>query len=68
MVVQQFEVAKRIIVCGLCPIIEPEVDIECEDKAGAEKMLLDEIVAELGKLTPDQLVMLKLTIPTEDNV
>lgn len=65
---QQFEVAKRIIACGLCPIIEPEVNINCPDKAAAEKLLLDSIMVELGKLAPDQLVMLKLTIPTEDNL
>jgi len=65
---QQFEVAKEIISCGLCPIIEPEVDINCPDKAGAEKILLDCMMAELDKLADDQLVMLKLTIPTEDNL
>mmetsp|Transcript_31316 Transcript_31316/g.82081 ORF Transcript_31316/g.82081 Transcript_31316/m.82081 type:complete len:299 (-) Transcript_31316:94-990(-) len=67
-VAQQFEVAKTIIKCGLCPIIEPEVDINTPNKAGAEKMLLDAIMEELSKLAADQLVMLKLTIPTEDNL
>jgi len=65
---QQFEVAKVIISCGLCPIIEPEVAIGCPDKAGAEKMLLDAMLVELNKLDADQLVMLKLTIPTVDNL
>lgn len=65
---QQFEVAKTIIACGLCPIIEPEVDITTPNKAGAEKMLLDAMMVELAKLAPDQQVMLKLTIPDEDNL
>eukprot|EP00035_Acanthoeca_spectabilis_P019948 m.430384 g.430384 ORF g.430384 m.430384 type:complete len:299 (-) comp17155_c0_seq1:66-962(-) len=67
-VAQQFEVAKRIIACGLCPIIEPEVDINTPNKAGAEKILLDAMMEELGKLAADQLVMLKLTIPEVDNL
>src|SRR5271157_3563340 len=33
---QQFEVAGRIINTGLVPIIEPEVDIHCPQKAKAE--------------------------------
>ena len=35
-VTQQFEVARQIIAAGLVPIVEPEVDIHCPDKAGAE--------------------------------
>lgn len=67
-VAQQFEVAKRIIAAGLCPIIEPEVDISIEDKADAEKLLLEAITTELDKLEPSELVMLKLTIPSEENL
>lgn len=66
-VAQQFEVGKKIIAAGLVPIIEPEVDIHCPDKAKAESMLRDEIIAELDKLEADQLVMLKLTLPESDN-
>ncbi len=67
-VAQQFEVARQIIAAGLVPIIEPEVDIKCPDKAGAEDLLKAEILAQLGRLPEGQLVMLKLTIPTRDNL
>jgi fructose-bisphosphate aldolase class I len=67
-VAQQFDVAKQIIAAGLVPIIEPEVDIKCPDKAGAEDLLKAEILAQLDKLPEGQLVMLKLTIPTRDNL
>jgi fructose-bisphosphate aldolase class I len=65
---QQFEVARQIIAAGLVPIIEPEVDIKCPDKADAEDLLKAAIMAELDKLPDGQLVMLKLTIPTRDNL
>ena len=67
-VAQQFEVARQIIAAGLVPIIEPEVDIKCPDKAGAEDLLKAEIMAQLDKLPEGQLVMLKLTIPSRDNL
>lgn len=66
-VAQQFEVGKQIIAAGLVPIIEPEVDIHCPDKAKAEAALRDAIMSELDKLAADQLVMLKLTLPEQDN-
>ena len=64
---QQFEVARQIIAAGLMPIVEPEVDIKCPQKAEAEKLLKAAIVSELGKLTGEQMVMLKLTLPEQDN-
>ena len=67
-VAQQFEVARQIIAAGLVPIIEPEVDIKCPDKAGAEDLLKAEVMAQLDKLPEGQLVMLKLTIPSRDNL
>ncbi|NJD31435.1 MAG: fructose bisphosphate aldolase [Gammaproteobacteria bacterium] len=67
-VAQQFQVAGQIIAAGLVPIIEPEVDIKCPDKAGAEDLLKAEIMAQLDKLPEGQLVMLKLTIPSRDNL
>ena len=60
---QQFEVGKQIVAAGLVPIIEPEVDIKCPDKAEAEKLLKAAMLKELNALKPDQLVMLKLTLP-----
>jgi fructose-bisphosphate aldolase class I len=65
---QQFEIAKQILAASLVPIIEPEVDIKCPDKAGAEELLKAAITKELGGLKPDQKVMLKLTIPSKDDL
>lgn len=62
---QQFEWAKLILDHDLMPIIEPEVDIHCPEKAKAEEILKEEIKAELAKI--DRQVMLKLTIPTVVN-
>ncbi|MEQ8485869.1 MAG: fructose bisphosphate aldolase [Pseudomonadales bacterium] len=64
---QQFEFARRIIAAGLVPIVEPEVDIHCPEKARAEAMLKAEILRELDALGPDERVMLKLTLPEMDN-
>jgi fructose-bisphosphate aldolase class I len=65
---QQFEVAAQVLGHGLVPIVEPEVDIKCPDKAGAEKVLKAELQAALDKLPSNQQVMLKLTIPEVDNL
>ena len=66
-VAQQFEVAAQIIVAGLVPIIEPEVDINIPDKAEAEAILREEILKHLDKLPSTSNVMLKLTLPTVAN-
>jgi fructose-bisphosphate aldolase class I len=65
---QQFTIGRQIIAAGLVPIIEPEVDIKCPDKAAAEDLLKKELLAQLDKLTEGQLVMLKLTLPDQDNL
>jgi fructose-bisphosphate aldolase class I len=67
-VAQQFEIGKQIVAAGLVPIIEPEVDIHCPDKAQAEDLLHDAIMAQLNSLGSDELVMLKLTLPEKDNL
>jgi fructose-bisphosphate aldolase class I len=64
---QQFEVAAQIIAAGLMPIVEPEVDINCPEKAKAEAMLKSAIVEKLSKLPPDFMVMLKLTLPEQND-
>jgi fructose-bisphosphate aldolase class I len=64
---QQFEVARQIIAAGLLPIIEPEVDIHCPDRAKAEEFLKAAILKELDELPAGQLVMLKLTLPERDD-
>lgn len=65
---QQFEVGKQIVAAGLVPIIEPEVDIHCPDKAAAEKILHDTIMKKLNTLGKNEIVMLKLTLPEKDNL
>ena len=64
---QQFEVAQQIIAKGLVPIVEPEVNIASEDKAEIENVVEREITTHLDRLADDQLVMLKLTLPENDN-
>ena len=64
---QQFEAARQIIAAGLVPIIEPEVDIHCPEKAKAEGLLEAALLEKLNQLTPGQLVMLKLTLPERDD-
>ncbi len=61
-------VVGRIRSYGLVPIIEPEVDITIPDKAEAERMLLDEILGCLESVPVDSPVMLKLSIPTVDDL
>lgn len=65
---QQFEIGRRIVAAGLVPIIEPEVDIKCPDKAKAEKILHAAIMEHLNKLGENEIVMLKLTLPEQDNL
>ena len=65
---QQFELGLQIDRAGLVPIIEPEVDIHCPDKAKAEDLLRAGIMERLGDLESDQLVMLKLTLPEKDDL
>ena len=62
---QQFDVAAQISAAGLVPIIEPEVDIHCPDKAEAEEELRAALLEKLNALPGDQLVMLKLTLPEQ---
>lgn len=62
---QQFEVAAQILSAGLIPIIEPEIDIHCPDKAQAESLLKAAILEKLTALPAGQHVMLKLTLPEQ---
>ncbi|MBW9151172.1 fructose bisphosphate aldolase [Clostridium estertheticum] len=64
---QQFDIGKKIFEAGLVPIIEPEVDIHSRDKEKSERILKSEISNQLALLDKDVKVMLKLSIPTEDN-
>jgi fructose-bisphosphate aldolase, class I len=64
---QQFDLAAQIIAAELMPIVEPEVDIHCPEKAKAEGLLKTAILEKLNQLPADQLVMLKLTLPEQPN-
>jgi fructose-bisphosphate aldolase class I len=66
-VAQQFEIGTQILGHDLVPIIEPEVDIKSPTKAEAEGLLKDRILAELDGIADDQVVMLKLTLPEQDD-
>jgi fructose-bisphosphate aldolase, class I len=65
---QQFETARQISAAGFVPIIEPEVDIHCPEKAKAEALLKAAILEKLNELPEDQQVMLKLTLPDQDDL
>lgn len=65
---QQFTTAKIIANAGFVPIIEPEVDINSPTKAEAEAILKQELQLALAELDENVKVMLKLSIPTVDNL
>ncbi|MFO1354990.1 MAG: fructose bisphosphate aldolase [Gammaproteobacteria bacterium] len=67
-VAQQFEVGRQILAAGLVPTIEPEVDIKCPDKAAAEGLLKAAMLKALDALPAGKRVMLKLTLPEQDNL
>ena len=64
---QQFDLAKKICSYGLVPIIEPEVSITSPNKLECEKILKENVKKHLSELGPDEKVMFKFTIPSEDN-
>ena len=64
---QQFEIGNRILQAGLMPIIEPEVDIHSPEKSACEGLMRDAIMRNLELLSEGDAVMLKLTLPEEDN-
>ena len=65
---QQFELAKEVAAAGLVPIIEPEIDIHSPEKEAAESILKEEMMKQLNLLDSDVKVMLKLSIPTVENL
>ena len=66
-VAQQFEIGRQIVDAGLVPIIEPEVDINSAEKTATEELLKTALLSHLDQLDEGQLVMLKLTLPEQDN-
>ena|SRR6266404_8440620 len=66
-VVQQFDIGQEIISADCVPILEPEIDIRCPEKAKAEQFLKTAILEKLNELPAGQFVMLKLTLPEQDD-
>lgn len=66
-VAQQIEIAETIAAHGLLPILEPEILITSPDKAGAERILRDELLRAADRLPADRQIMIKLTLPEEAN-
>ena len=65
---QQFDYAKKISNAGFVPIIEPEVDIHAKDKAEIEEVLKKYLIEGLKKLSKENYVMFKLTLPEKENL
>jgi fructose-bisphosphate aldolase class I len=65
---QQFDYAHKIAERGLMPIIEPEVSIKSPDKPTADRLLVEKLKSKLDKLPDDGQVMLKLTLPDENDL
>lgn len=65
---QQLAVARQVLAAGLVPIVEPEVDIHSPQKAAAEELLTERLLAALPELDDGQQVMLKLTLPEKDGL
>lgn len=64
---QQFDVGLHILSGGLVPIIEPEVDIRSPDKEECEVLLRNRLLKHLDGLEAGRRVILKLTLPTQDD-
>ena len=64
---QQFDIGEEILSHNLVPIIEPEVDILIPDKKDAEDLLYSNIKRRLDRIEPSKKVMLKLSLPEQDN-
>jgi fructose-bisphosphate aldolase class I len=65
---QQFDYAQTIAERGLMPIIEPEVSIKSPDKRTADRLLVQALRGKLDQLSGDGQVMLKLTLPDENDL
>src|SRR5205814_5433872 len=66
-VIQQFEIARQIISANLVPILEPEIDIHCPEKGKAEQLLKAAILEKVNESPGGQFVMLKLTLPEQND-
>ena len=64
---QQFEYGKKIFAAGFIPILEPEININSDEKVECEKIMKEEIIKNLAKLDAEETIMFKLTLPEEPN-
>jgi fructose-bisphosphate aldolase, class I len=64
---QQFSVARKVLATGLIPIIEAEIDIHSPGKSEAESILRAAVLEELKALSVEQQVMLKVTLPEQND-
>lgn len=62
---QQFALGSQILQESLIPILEPEINIDSPEKAAAEILLKDSLLAHLDSLAETQSIMLKLTLPNQ---
>lgn len=62
---QQFEVGRQVLAHSMMPILEPEVNIKSPERAEADQILLEEILANLDQLPDGTQIMLKLSIPAK---
>jgi fructose-bisphosphate aldolase, class I len=65
---QQFAFARQIIANGLVPIVEPEVSLKSPTRAEADQLVLKHILRNLDALPDGERVMLKLSLPVEDDL
>ncbi|MCM8557044.1 fructose bisphosphate aldolase [Sphingomicrobium sediminis] len=65
---QQFMFARQIIANGLVPIVEPEVNLKSESRADCDALVLRHVLRNLDKLPDGERVMLKLSLPVEDDL
>lgn len=64
---EQFRLACIIINHGLVPIIEPEVDINAQNKKQIESFMRGEIINHLRKMNSSDYVIFKFTLPEVPN-
>ena len=65
---QQFDIAQKVIQKGLVPIIEPEVNIYAKEKSAIEVILFNELKKHLSMLGDSSSVVIKITLPSNDNL
>lgn len=66
-VAQQFEIAAQVLAAGLVPILEPEVNIKSAERAEADALLVEALLAALDR-HDGAAVMLKLSLPATPGV